>query len=160
MHTLEIGHVSPHIRIQGVDNHLAVGGTSDLHSPINKTWSWWCAFPCVIVANVLGLWEEVKKVALIKLSLTNHSSLEETFPALVKCAVEEGKEDSGIFAENVTVGVVQLTKDVHLAENTIWVGCHGEVCSLSGLIVGMFKRQGKRNAMMYACGGEGWAAGR
>ena len=135
MLTLKVGHVCPHVRVQGVDDHLAVGGASDLDAPVHQAGRWWCASPCGVLADVLGLWEEVEQVALVELGLTDHSSLEESFPALVECAVEEGKEDGSIFAEDVPVLVVQVAEDVDLAQDGVGVGCHGEVCGVSGPIV-------------------------
>ena len=115
MRTLEIGHVCPDIRVQGVDNHLAICRASDLDAPVNKTWRWWCALPCIVLADVLGLWEKVEKVALVELSLSDYSSLQQRFPALIECAVEERKEDTGVLAEDVTVLVVEVAEDVDLS---------------------------------------------
>jgi hypothetical protein len=64
---------------------------------------------------VLGLWEEVEKVSLVELSLTDYSSLKQRFPALIKCAVEERKEDTRVLAEDVTVLVVEVAEDVDLS---------------------------------------------
>lgn len=75
---------------------------------------------------MLGLGQEVKKITLVKLGLAEHSSLQELLAAVVECAVEEGKEDSSVFVENVTVRIVQLAKDVDIAENGVRAGCHGE----------------------------------
>lgn len=161
MLTLEISHVCPDIRVQCVDNHLAVCRSGNLYSAIDEARSWWCALPCGIVADVLGLGQEVKEVALVKLSLAEYSPLQELLSAVVECAVEKGKEDSSILAENVTVGVVQLAKDVNLTEDGVSAGCH---CGLYLCMISVYmqlqcilKVQGVRNAMMYACG-EGWAA--
>lgn len=115
--TLEVGHIRPDIGVQGIHYHLAVRRTGDLHSPVDQTRRWWRAFPRVVLANVLGLRKEVEKVALIELSLSDHSSLKELFPALVECAVEESKENAGILAENVSVLVIEVSKDVDLAKN-------------------------------------------
>lgn len=64
---------------------------------------------------MLGLWEEVEKVALVELSLSDYSSLQQRFPALIECAVEERKEDTGVLAEDVTVLVVEVAEDVDLS---------------------------------------------
>jgi hypothetical protein len=64
---------------------------------------------------VLGLWEKVEKVALVELSLSDYSSLQQRFPALIECAVEERKEDTGVLAEDVTVLVVEIAEDVDLS---------------------------------------------
>ena len=64
---------------------------------------------------MLGLWEKVEKVALVELSLSDYSSLQQRFPALIECAVEERKEDTGVLAEDVTVLVVEIAEDVDLS---------------------------------------------
>jgi hypothetical protein len=64
---------------------------------------------------VLGLWEEVEEVSLVELSLSNYSSLEQRFPALIECAVEERKEHASVLAEDVTVLVVEVAEDVDLS---------------------------------------------
>lgn len=64
---------------------------------------------------MLGLWEKVEKVALVELSLSDYSSLQQRFPALIECAVEERKEDTGVLAEDVTVLVVEVAEDVDLS---------------------------------------------
>jgi hypothetical protein len=70
------------------------------------------------------LGEEVEEIALIELGLSDYASLQERFPALVECAVEEGKEDCGIFAEDMAVLVAQCAEDVHLAEDGVGAGSH------------------------------------
>ena len=64
---------------------------------------------------MLGLWEKVEKVTLVELSLSDYSSLQQRFPALIECAVEERKEDTGVLAEDVTVLVVEVAEDVDLS---------------------------------------------
>lgn len=126
--TLEISHICPDIRVERVNHHLAICRASDLDAPVHQAGSWWCASPCVVLADVLGLWKEVEQVALVELCLSNHTALKESFPSLVECAVEEGKEDGSIFAENVSVLVIELTEDVDLAEDGVGISCHDEIC--------------------------------
>lgn len=126
--TLEIGHVCPDIRVQGVDDHLAVSRPCNLYAAVDETGRWRCAPPCVVLADVLGLGQEVEQVALVELGLAEHSPLQELLSAVVECAVEKGKEDSSVLAEDVTVRVVQLAEDVDLAEDRVSAGCHGDVC--------------------------------
>jgi hypothetical protein len=125
--TLEISHVCPDIRVQRIDDHFAICRASDLHTPINEAWRWWCALPCIVLADVLGFGEEVEKVSLVELGLPDYSSLKQRFPALVECAVEERKEDTSVLAEDVTVLVVEITEDVDLAQDGIGIGSHDEV---------------------------------
>jgi hypothetical protein len=152
MRTLEVGHVCPDIRVQRVDDHLAICRASDLDAPIDQAGRWWCAFPCLVLADVLGLWEKVEQVALVELSLSDHTSLKESLPALVECAVEQGEEDGSILAEDVTLVVLQLAEDIDLAEDGFRVGGHCGVCSGACSIAGMLTVQAVRNGMMYECG--------
>jgi hypothetical protein len=156
MLTFEVGHVRPHIRVQRVDNHLAIGRAGNLNAPVDQAGRGWCALPCLVLADMLGLRQEVEQVALVELGLSDHASLEESLPALVECAVEQGEEDGSILAEDVTLVVLQLAEDVDLAEDGFGVGGHCEVCSGARSMVGMLTVQAVRNVMMYACG-EGWA---
>jgi hypothetical protein len=66
---------------------------------------------------VLGLWEEVEQIALIELGLADDTALEQLFPALVECAVEEGEEDGGVLAEDLACLVIESAEDVDLAQN-------------------------------------------
>jgi len=111
---------------------------------------------------VLGLWEEVEKISLVELSLSDYSSLKQRLPALIECAVEKRKEDTGVLAEDVTVLVVEVAEDVDLPQDTIGASCHCERCKCLIQLMDMFKysRYEGRNAMGYAACGEGWAVGR
>lgn len=113
--TLKVGHVRPNIRVQGVDHHLAVCGSGDLYSPVDKSGSWRRALPSIVFTDVFGFWEEVQEIALVEFGLSDHSSLEKRFPALVERAMEKSKKDGGIFAQDVSVLVVQFTEDVDLS---------------------------------------------
>jgi hypothetical protein len=64
---------------------------------------------------VLGLGEEIEKVSFVEFSLSNYSSLKQRFSALIKCAVEERKEDASVLAEDMTVLVVEVAEDVDLS---------------------------------------------
>jgi hypothetical protein len=123
--TFKVGHVCPYIRVQSIDDHLAVSGSGDLDSPVDQTGSWRGSSPGVIVANVLCFWEEVEQVALVEFGLADHSPLQQVLAALVECAMQEGEEDGGILAENVSVLVIELAEDVDLAEDGVGISCHG-----------------------------------
>lgn len=126
--TLEVGHISPHIRVQGVNNHLPVGRASDLYSTVHKTWSWWCTLPGIVVTDVLGLWEEVESVALVELGLADHATLEESFPRAVEGAVEHSKENSSVLGEDLAGLVAERTKDLDVLQGLVCVwrdSCHG-----------------------------------
>jgi len=130
--TFKIGHVCPNVRVQGIDDHFAISRACDLDAPIDETRGWWCALPRIVLTNMLGLWKEVEEVSLVELSLADYSSLQKRFPALVECAVEEGKEDTGVLAEDVPVLIIEVSENVDLAQNTVGVNCHGEVCMSLG----------------------------
>lgn len=106
MLTLKVGHVSVNIRVQCIDNHLAVSWTSDLNSAVNKTWRWWCCSPRSIVSDVLGLWKEVWENALVELCLSDNTALEKLLSSGVERSVEEGKEGDGVSGEDLLVRVV------------------------------------------------------
>jgi hypothetical protein len=55
LQTFEIRHVGPNIRVQGVDNHLPVGGTGDLYPSVHQPGRRVGSSPCGVVPDVLGL---------------------------------------------------------------------------------------------------------
>jgi hypothetical protein len=114
LRTFKVSHICPDVRVQGIDNHLAICRPSNLYTPVNEAWCWWCALPCIILADLLGLWKEVEEIALVELGLPGYSSLEQRLPALVECAVEECQKDARVLAEDVTVLVVEVSEDVDL----------------------------------------------
>lgn len=115
--TLKVGHVGPDVRVQGVDNHLSVSWSGNLDSAVDKTRSRWCGPPCVIVTNVLGLWQKVELTTLVKLQLANLASLKEILACGVEGAVEEGEEGSCILGEDLAGLVVQRCKDLDVRED-------------------------------------------
>lgn len=117
LHTLKVGHVGPDIRVQGVDNHLPVGWSSNLNSAVDKTWRWRCGSPCVIVTDVLGLWQKVELAALVKLQLANLASLKKSLACGVEGAVEEGEEGGCILGEDLAGLVIERSEDLDVREN-------------------------------------------
>lgn len=155
VHTLKVGHVGPDIRIQSIDDHLAVGRACDLDAPVHQSRRWRSTLPRLIVADMPRLGEEVEQLPLVKLGLANYTSLQEGFPALVECAVQQREEDGGIFAEDVPVLVVQGAEDVDLAQLRVGRGSHDGLCSAVnaiGLDVEVEVEMELWNAIMYACG--------
>lgn len=122
--TLKVCHVRPYIRVQSIDDHLPVGRTGDLNPSVNETRRWWCALPCIVLADVLGLWEEIWNVALVELSLANHAALKECFSGAIESAVEQCKENSGLFGEDLAGLVIERTEDVDVLQDIVWVGGH------------------------------------
>lgn len=111
MLTLEIGHVCIDLRVQCVDDHLAVGWTGNLNSAVNKTWCWWGGSPGSIISDVPGLWEEIWENPLVELGLSDNTALEKLLSSGVEGSVEEGDESNGILGEDLLVGVVDDTRD-------------------------------------------------
>jgi len=115
--TLKVSHVGPDVRVQGVDDHLPVSWSGDLNSAVDKTWSWWCGSPCVIVTNVLGFWQKVELTTLVKLQLANLASLEKGLACGVEGAVEESEEGSSILGEDLAGLVIERPKDLDVLED-------------------------------------------
>lgn len=123
-HTLKVGHICPDIRVQGVNNHFSVGRTGNFNSAVGKTGSWWCTLPCIAVADVLGLGEEVGKFSSVKFGLTGHASLQQFLASLVECAVEKSQEDGGFLGDDLAGLVIERSEDVDLTEDVLLVLCH------------------------------------
>lgn len=107
--TFKVSHICPDIGVQSVDNHLPVGRTSNLQSSIHETRCWWSSSPCIVLANVLCLWEEVELNALVKLRLADLATLKESLAASVECAVKDSKEDGSLLGEDLASLVVELS---------------------------------------------------
>ncbi|KAI6775412.1 hypothetical protein HG530_002170 [Fusarium avenaceum] len=115
--TLEIGHVSIDIRVERVHNHLPVSGAGDLNTAVHQTRSRSGTFPCGVLADVLGLREEVRKNTAVKLSLASLATLKEDLTALVERAVQEGEKGEGLGGEDLAVDVVDFARDGHALED-------------------------------------------
>jgi hypothetical protein len=76
LHTLKIGHVSPDIRVQGINNHLSVDWTCDLDTSVLQTWPWSSSLPCITLPNVCGFREKVWKNTPIEFCLTSYTFLQ------------------------------------------------------------------------------------
>ena len=123
-HTLKVGHVGPDVRVQGVDDHLAVSWAGNLNAPVDEARRRRSTLPRIVLTDVLGLWQEVEQVSLVELGLAKHASLEQGFSALVECAVEKGQEDTGVLAENVAVLVIEVAEDVDLSQDPFGIDGH------------------------------------
>ena len=95
--TFKIGHVSPHIRVQRIDDHLPVCRAGDFNPAVNETGRGWRTLPCIVLADVLSLWQEVKKVALVELGLSDHTTLEQLLAPGVESTVKDSEEDADFF---------------------------------------------------------------
>jgi hypothetical protein len=95
--TFKVGHVSPDIRVQRIDDHLPVCGASDLNPTVNETRCRWCTLPCIVLADVLGLWQEVEELALVELGLPDLATLEKLLAPCVESTVQDSEEDGDFF---------------------------------------------------------------
>ena len=119
VHTLEISHVGPDIRVQCVDDHLPVGRTSDLDTTVNQTRSRGSTLPSVILPDVLGLRQEVEQVALVNLGLTVNPALEESLASGVEGPVEDGEESTSILGEDLAGVIIQSAQDGDILELSV-----------------------------------------
>lgn len=124
--TLKISHIGPHVRVQGIDNHLPVRWTRDLHTTVLKTRRWRRTFPRIVLTNVLGLWEEVWEVALVELRLADHTSLEQLLSSGVESSVQHGEEDDSVLVQDLLLLVIDVSEDVDILEDGlgIWRANH------------------------------------
>jgi len=123
--TLKVGHVRPHVRVEGVDDHLAVDGARDLDAAVDEARGRGRALPDNAVADVLGLGQEVGQDAAVELGLADHALLEQFLAAGVEGAVQQGEEDGGVLAQGLFGLVVEGPEDEHLLEDGFGVGGHG-----------------------------------
>lgn len=115
-HTFKVGHVGPDIRVQGVDDHLAVGRTGDLNATVDQPGSRRRTLPRVILTDVLGLGQEVEQVALVNLGLTIHPTLEEGLASRVKGPVQDGQEGTRILGEDLASFIADGAQDGDVLE--------------------------------------------
>lgn len=115
-HTLKISHVSPDIRVQRVDNHLAICGTGDFHTAVDETRSRGSTLPGIVLTNVLCLGQEVGEVALVNLGLAVDTALEEGLASRVEGAVEDGEEGTGVLGEDLASFRAHIAEDDDVLE--------------------------------------------
>ena len=102
--TFKVRHVSPDIAVEGIDDHLAIRWAGDLNTSVDKPRRWRSTSPGVIFTNVLGLREEIWKMAPVNLLLTDYSSLQKSFPCAVEGSVEEGEESRSFGSKDLAEG--------------------------------------------------------
>jgi len=73
---------------------------------------------------VLGFGKEIWEVALVELGLSNYTTLEKLLATLIEGSVEESEEDDGILIQDLARLVIELTEDVDILEDLVWVCCH------------------------------------
>jgi hypothetical protein len=72
---------------------------------------------------VLGLWEEIRKLATVDISLALLATLEESAAGCVEGAVQQGEEGEGIGGEDLAVDIVDLAEDGDALEDGV-CACH------------------------------------
>lgn len=115
-HTLKISHVCPDIRVQRVDDHLAICGTGDFHTAVDETRSWGSTLPGIVLTNVLCLGQEVGEVTLVNLGLAVDTALEEGLASRVEGAVEDGEEGTGVLGEDLASFRAHIAEDDDVLE--------------------------------------------
>jgi hypothetical protein len=123
-HTFEIGHVSPHISIQGIDDHLAVRRARDLDAAVDQARGRRRAFPCWVIADVLGLWQKVREGALVELSLAEPAALEEGLAGRVERALQQREESKGLGRQDLALRLLDGAEDVDALKDGLVAG-HG-----------------------------------
>ena len=103
--TLQISHIRPDVRIQRVHHHLAVRGAGDLDAAIYQARGGLGPPPGIVLADVLGLGQEIGQLAAVKLGLAQDAALEQVFAGGIEGAMQEGKEGNGIAGEDLAVGL-------------------------------------------------------
>ena len=119
--TFKVGHVGPDIRVQGVDDHLPIGGSGDFDAAIDQAGGRRRSSPRIIFTNVLCLREEVGKVALVELLLASRSSAQQVLAGGVEGSMEHGEEDEGVLVQDATSLVVERAEDVDVLEHVVGV---------------------------------------
>jgi hypothetical protein len=117
--TLKISHVRPNVRVQRIDDHLAVRWSSNLNTSVHKTWCWRRASPCIILPDVLGLWQEVEDVTLVKLGLSDIPSLKESLACAIERAVEHCEEDGSILAKYLSGLVIERAQNINVIQSLV-----------------------------------------
>lgn len=118
---LEVGHVGPDIRVQGVDDHLSVSGAGDLNSSVNKTGSRGGSLPSGVLSDVLGLGEEVGELAGVDSSLSSNSSSKELVSSGIEGSVQGGDESKSLLGEDVLGVGGDVSPDLNTLENGVSV---------------------------------------
>lgn len=133
--TLEIRHVGVDIRVERVDNHLAVGRAGNLDAAVDKAGGGRRALPGGILADVLGLGEEVGQDAAVQLGLAELAALEEGLAGAVEGAVQEGQEGQGLGRQDLLVRLVDLAEDGDALEDGLLRRHCGRVFLVGGVCV-------------------------
>jgi hypothetical protein len=96
---LEIGHETARLRIQRVDEHLAIDGSGDFDAAIGKVARHFGDAP-IAAADASRLRQEIGKLALIELDLPLFPSEEQRLAPLVEFALKGRHELQGVGRKN------------------------------------------------------------
>ena len=99
--TFKVGHEGLGTAVQGVDNHLPVGGASDFDETVLETRGGLDTVPRWLVADGGCLWEEVEWDTRVVTALGILAGVEEGTAGRFKGAVEGGEELEGVLGENL-----------------------------------------------------------
>lgn len=124
--TFEIGHICPHVRVQCIHDHLPVRRPRDLDPPVNQAGRRWGTLPGGIVADVLGLGQEVWEGALVELGLADLAALQQLLASVVERTVQQGKESEGLRSKDLAMLLLDGAEDVDALEDGVG-RCHGSV---------------------------------
>ena len=104
----------PHLRarVERVDGHLRVGGTGDLRAPVPQPGCRVGDLPGVVLADRLGLGEEVEGAADRELVVPRLAQLEEGEPSFVELAVQRAEEVDGLGGEDLGEPALGGTSDL------------------------------------------------
>ena len=109
---LEVGHEHSGARVEGVDQHLAVGGPCDLTTPVLEVLRW-RATRQSLLPNRLGVDEEGGIFAGIDAQLALAAIGEQPASGRIEAAVQLGHEAKRLTAEDLVVSVWPRPGDFH-----------------------------------------------
>lgn len=115
--TLKVGHVRPDVRVQGIDDHLAVGWAGDLNPAVDQARSWRGTLPCSVLSDVLRLGKEVRQHAAVQLALADDAALEQGLAGGIERAVQQGEEGEGIGGQDLALGILDVTQHINTLED-------------------------------------------
>ena len=98
---LEVRHEHLGARVQRVDDHLAVHGARDLHAAVLQVVRQRGDLPRRVVADVLGLGQEVRALARLECALAGGTGREQLLAPVVELALEAGYERQRLRGEDL-----------------------------------------------------------
>lgn len=102
-HTFKVGHKGGSTRVQSVDDHLAIDGSSNLDTTIGQTGGGDSTSPSDILTDRGRLGQEVGEDTLIDLLLTEDTLLQKGLASSVEGTVQGRDELEGFGSEDLSV---------------------------------------------------------